>query len=87
MDKKTIEEIARLQEWKKSVEEDLSDLKEYKEGRQRREIVSDWMRTKCLWVWTILMGWCVTAGVYIADHYDKVSAAVVAAIKALRAAP
>lgn len=61
----------------------LETLEDKESAREKREVISEWLRTKCIWVWTILMGWCFYAGVFIVNHYDKASIAIVAAFKAL----
>jgi hypothetical protein len=59
-----------------AIEEDVQDIK-------NKRIIREWLYTKCIWVWTIFLGWLLAIGAYIGDHYEKVYIVIVAAIKAL----
>lgn len=64
----------------------LEQLENKEVAREKKEIIREWLYTKCIWVWTILLGWCFYAGVFLVGHYDKVAIAVMGAIKALKGA-
>lgn len=68
---------------KQDIEERVKELESKERAREKKEIVTEWLRTKCLWVWTLLLGWCFYGGIFLVQHFDKVAAAVIAAFRAM----
>ena len=53
-------------------------------ARSTRERIQDWFYTKCIWVWTLLLGWFFYGGIFLVEHYEIVAVVVLAGFKALR---
>lgn len=68
----------------KDLQEDVDKLRKDFDTREKKEIIREWLYTKCIWVWTILMGWCFAAGIFLAEHYDRVAIVAIAVFKALK---
>lgn len=68
----------------KELQEDVEKLREEFNAREKKDIIREWLYTKCIWVWTILLGWCFTVGVFLAEHYDRLAVVAIAVIKALK---
>lgn len=62
----------------------LETLETKESEREKKEIISQWLYTKCIWVWTMVLGWLFYAGVFIVEHYEKVAVVIIAAFKALK---
>lgn len=62
----------------------ITELENKERTRERKEIITEWLHTKCIWAWTLLLGWLFTVGIFIVEHYEKVAAVLMAAFKALK---
>lgn len=84
MDRETVKLVSEHDVKIKDITDEVTLLKAELAARQKKDIIRDYLFTRCIWVWTSLLAWCFGAGVYIAEHFDRVSIIAIAVFKALK---
>lgn len=84
MKKDTTQQVIEHDVKIEDLEDDVSELQKQVQDMKNKGAVREWLYTKCIWVWTIFLGWLMAIGAYVADHYEKVYIVLAAALKALQ---